>query len=72
MLTSLPLVRDRLILQNRLLKNTTTMWSMTQYVIWYLEEGKRLDGRTTTQIRPIWSEIGYLPSAHGSAMFYPW
>jgi len=34
-----------------------------------LDEGKRLDGRTTTQIRPIWSEIGYLPSAHGSAVF---
>ena len=34
-----------------------------------LDEGKRLDGRTTTQIRPIWSDVGYLPSAHGSAVF---
>ena len=34
-----------------------------------LDEGKRLDGRTTTQLRPIWSEVGYLPSAHGSAVF---
>ncbi|WP_454803144.1 polyribonucleotide nucleotidyltransferase [Mucilaginibacter phyllosphaerae] len=34
-----------------------------------LDEGKRLDGRTTAQIRPIWSEVGYLPSAHGSAVF---
>lgn len=34
-----------------------------------LQEGKRLDGRTTRQIRPIWSEIDYLPSAHGSAIF---
>lgn len=34
-----------------------------------LDEGKRLDGRSTTQIRPIWSEVGYLPSAHGSALF---
>jgi polyribonucleotide nucleotidyltransferase len=34
-----------------------------------LDEGKRLDGRTTTQIRPIWSEVGYLPAAHGSAVF---
>ena len=34
-----------------------------------LDEGIRLDGRSTTQIRPIWSEIGYLPSAHGSAIF---
>src|ERR1700759_207217 len=34
-----------------------------------LDEGKRLDGRTTTQIRPIWSEVNYLPSPHGSAIF---
>ncbi|HWZ04410.1 MAG TPA: polyribonucleotide nucleotidyltransferase [Mucilaginibacter sp.] len=34
-----------------------------------LDEGKRLDGRTTTQIRPIWSEVNYLPAAHGSAVF---
>ena len=34
-----------------------------------LDEGKRLDGRKTTEVRPIWSEIGYLPSAHGSAVF---
>lgn len=34
-----------------------------------LDEGKRLDGRTTTQIRPIWSEVDYLPGAHGSAIF---
>jgi len=34
-----------------------------------IDEGKRLDGRTTTQIRPIWSEVGYLPAAHGSAVF---
>ena len=26
-----------------------------------LDEGKRLDGRTTTQIRPIWCEVDYLP-----------
>ena len=34
-----------------------------------LDEGKRLDGRTTTEIRPIWCEIDYLPGAHGSAVF---
>lgn len=34
-----------------------------------LDEGIRLDGRSTTQVRPIWSEIGYLPAAHGSAVF---
>ena len=34
-----------------------------------LNEGKRLDGRKTTEIRPIWCEIDYLPSPHGSAVF---
>ncbi len=34
-----------------------------------LDEGIRLDGRTTSQIRPIWGEIDYLPGAHGSAIF---
>ncbi len=34
-----------------------------------LDEGKRLDGRKTDEIRPIWSEIDYLPCAHGSALF---
>ena len=34
-----------------------------------LNDAIRLDGRTNKQIRPIWSEVGYLPSAHGSAVF---
>ncbi len=34
-----------------------------------LDEGCRLDGRTTTQVRPIWCEVDYLPCAHGSAIF---
>jgi polyribonucleotide nucleotidyltransferase len=34
-----------------------------------LLEGVRLDGRTTTEIRPIWSEVDYLPGTHGSAIF---
>lgn len=34
-----------------------------------LEEGLRLDGRKTTEIRPIWCEVDYLPSTHGSAIF---
>ncbi|HKI89542.1 MAG TPA: polyribonucleotide nucleotidyltransferase, partial [Draconibacterium sp.] len=34
-----------------------------------LDEGIRLDGRATNQIRPIWGEINYLPGAHGSALF---
>ena len=34
-----------------------------------LDEGKRLDGRDTTEVRPIWSEVGCLPGPHGSALF---
>lgn len=34
-----------------------------------LDEGLRLDGRQTTDIRPIWCEVDYLPSTHGSAIF---
>jgi polyribonucleotide nucleotidyltransferase len=34
-----------------------------------LDEKMRVDGRKTDEIRPIWSEIDYLPSAHGSALF---
>jgi polyribonucleotide nucleotidyltransferase len=34
-----------------------------------LKERTRLDGRKLDQIRPIWSEVDYLPSAHGSAIF---
>ena len=34
-----------------------------------LSEGIRLDGRKTTNIRPIWCEVAYLPSTHGSAIF---
>ena len=34
-----------------------------------LDEGIRLDGRQSTQIRPIWCEVNYLPCAHGSAIF---
>jgi len=34
-----------------------------------LEEGIRLDGRKTTDIRQIWCEAGYLPGPHGSSLF---
>jgi len=34
-----------------------------------LKEGKRLDGRKFDEVRPIWTEVAYLPSAHGSAIF---
>jgi len=34
-----------------------------------LSEGKRLDGRKTDEVRPIWCEVDFLPSTHGSAIF---
>lgn len=34
-----------------------------------LDKGTRLDGRKTNEIRPIWCEVDYLPSTHGSALF---
>mgnify|MGYP001793415034 CR=1 FL=1 len=34
-----------------------------------LDEGLRLDGRKTDEIRPIWCEVDYLPSVHGSSIF---
>ncbi len=34
-----------------------------------LNERKRLDGRELDEIRPIWSEVDYLPGAHGSSVF---
>lgn len=34
-----------------------------------LNEGQRLDGRKTNEVRPIWCEVDYLPGTHGSAIF---
>ncbi len=34
-----------------------------------VEEGVRADGRKTTEVRPIWTEVGILPRVHGSAVF---
>jgi polyribonucleotide nucleotidyltransferase len=34
-----------------------------------VEKGIRVDGRRVTEVRPIWSEVSYLPRAHGSALF---
>ena len=34
-----------------------------------LDEQIRLDGRALNEVRPIWSEVDYLPAAHGSAIF---
>jgi polyribonucleotide nucleotidyltransferase len=46
---------------------SAALWTETRELA--LAHGRRLDGRTTTQIRPIWSEVGLLPRAHGSALF---
>jgi polyribonucleotide nucleotidyltransferase len=34
-----------------------------------LDKGQRADGRSTDEIRPIWSTVGFLPRAHGSGLF---
>ncbi len=34
-----------------------------------VDKGIRVDGRSVTEVRPIWSGVGYLPRAHGSALF---
>jgi len=34
-----------------------------------VEKGIRVDGRSVKEVRPIWSEVEYLPRAHGSALF---
>jgi polyribonucleotide nucleotidyltransferase len=43
------------------------LWQETRELA--LAHGRRLDGRGTTDIRPIWCEVGLLPRAHGSALF---
>jgi polyribonucleotide nucleotidyltransferase len=42
-------------------------WEVVRQVV--LETRQRLDGRQLDEIRPIWCEIDYLPTAHGSAIF---
>ena len=45
----------------------SAVWTETRELS--LAHGKRLDGRSMTQIRPIWGETGLLPRAHGSTLF---
>jgi len=47
------------------------LYNMTKELVrkHILEDGVRPDGRTTTQIRPIWCEAGIFPRTHGSAVF---
>lgn len=47
-------------------------WGLAQYNAVrdvMLQQNKRLDGRKMDEVRPIWSEVGYLPGPHGSALF---
>lgn len=47
-------------------------WGLIQYDAVrhvMLTQKKRLDGRKMDEVRPIWSEVGYLPGPHGSALF---
>ncbi len=37
-----------------------------------LNEGIRVDGRKTTEIRPIWCDVDYLPCCPWFSCFYPW
>ena len=47
------------------------MYKMQKFVVrrWLLDEGKRVDGRGISEIRPLAAEVGLLPRAHGSGMF---
>ncbi len=47
------------------------IYKLQKYVVrrWILDEGKRVDGRTLDQIRPLAAEVGILPRTHGSGMF---
>ncbi len=47
------------------------MYKMQKYVVrrWLLDDGKRVDGRTIDEIRPLAAEVSVLPRAHGSGMF---
>ena len=47
----------------------STIWKGTFCGGNILKEGKRIDGRGFTEIRPITCEVGLLPRAHGSALF---
>ncbi len=46
-----------------------SMIKETVFRAYVLEQRKRTDGRAFDEVRPIWCEVGYLPSVHGSAVF---
>ncbi len=47
------------------------LYKLQKHVVrrWLLDEGKRVDGRSIHQMRPLASEVGFLPRAHGSGLF---
>ncbi|MCX7715462.1 MAG: polyribonucleotide nucleotidyltransferase [Clostridia bacterium] len=47
------------------------VYKLQKYIVrrWILDEGKRVDGRTLDQIRPLSAEVGILPRTHGSGLF---
>ncbi|MBR6729093.1 MAG: polyribonucleotide nucleotidyltransferase, partial [Clostridia bacterium] len=47
------------------------MEKLQKYIVrrWILDEGKRVDGRSITDIRPLSADVGILPRTHGSGMF---
>jgi polyribonucleotide nucleotidyltransferase len=53
----------------RIVKNAVKSIEAREMREMILTEGRRLDGRSTTQIRPITCEVGILPRPHGSALF---
>ena len=47
------------------------VYKLQKYIVrrWILDEGKRVDGRGLDEVRPLASEVGILPRAHGSGLF---
>lgn len=47
------------------------LYKVQKYAVrrWILDEGRRVDGRTIEQLRPLYSEVGLLPRTHGSGLF---
>lgn len=47
------------------------LYKLQKYVVrrWILDEGRRVDGRSLTSMRPLYAEVGILPRTHGSGLF---
>ena len=60
---------DEIELHGHLIKKYTDLSLKKSIRKLIIEEGIRLDGRKTDEIRPIWCEVDFLPSTHGSSVF---